>query len=101
MGLIHRDLGPGGDALYAVERVPSATVMMIDGDRAASASGNETEPSERRTREAHANYTIPHSGPAPFLDVPVVYNHLLQRFMQRMVRRERHMLASPMLWYGG
>jgi hypothetical protein len=33
--------------------------------------------------------------------VPMVYNHLLEQFMERMARRERELLASPALWYGG
>jgi hypothetical protein len=52
-------------------------------------------------RPATGHYAIPHAGPAPFLEAPAIYNHLLERFMQRMVRRERQLLASPALWYGG
>lgn len=52
-------------------------------------------------RRAQSRFSIPHSGQAPFLDAPVLFNHLVEQFMQRMVRRERQLLAAPPVWYGG
>ena len=74
--------------------------MVVNGANRAAADAAEAAV-ESGARPGGTNYAIPHAGPAPFLDVPMVYNHLLERFMQRMARRERQLLAAPTLWYGG
>ena len=73
--------------------------MVVNGARGVRTEFGEAAAAEARSALTH--YAIPHAGPAPFLDAPVIYNHLLERFMQRMARRERQLLASPTLWYGG
>jgi pimeloyl-ACP methyl ester carboxylesterase len=99
MNRIASDIGSnGGDLWPSVASVSAVPVMIVNGARGAPA---EALASASAGRGVQMHYAVPHAGPAPFLDVPVVYNHLLQRFMQRMTRRERNLLASPTLWYGG
>jgi len=84
--------------LWPVAASASATpIMVVNGARGARTG----EAAAAEARSALTHYAIPHAGPAPFLDVPMIYNHLLERFMHRMARRERQLLASPTLWYGG
>jgi pimeloyl-ACP methyl ester carboxylesterase len=52
-------------------------------------------------RRAQSRFTIVQSGPAPYLQVPEIFNNILGSFMTRMVRRERQMAAAPHTWYGG
>jgi pimeloyl-ACP methyl ester carboxylesterase len=92
--LIGDDLRSNAGELWPVAASASATpIMVVNGAR-----GVRTESGEAATA---GHYAIPHAGRAPFLDVPMIYNHLLERFMHRMARRERQLLASPALWYGG
>ena len=95
--LIGDDIRSNAGELWPIAASASATpIMVVNGARSV-----RTELGEAGARPATGHYAIPHAGPAPFLDVPMIYNHLLERFMQRMVRRERQLLASPALWYGG
>ena len=68
---------------------------------AVEADAGEAVAAPSGARPARRHYGIPHAGLAPFLDVPMVYNQLLEQFMERMARRERELRASPTLWYGG
>jgi pimeloyl-ACP methyl ester carboxylesterase len=98
--LIGEDVRSNVGELWPVAASASATpIMVVNGARGVRTELGEVAASEGRSALTH--YAIPHAGPAPFLDVPTIYNHLLERFMQRMVRRERKLLASPALWYGG
>jgi pimeloyl-ACP methyl ester carboxylesterase len=68
----------------------------------AGANGLATTPGrEFESRRAQSRFSIIQSGPAPFIQVPEIYNHILGRFMARMVRRESQILSSPSTWYGG
>lgn len=94
------DIRSNAGELWPVAASASATpIMVVNGARGVRTEFGEAAAAEARSALTH--YAIPHAGPAPFLDVPMIYNHLLERFMQRMARRERQLLASPTLWYGG
>jgi pimeloyl-ACP methyl ester carboxylesterase len=94
------DIRSKAGALWPVAAGASATpIMVVNGARGVPAELGEVAAAAARPAITH--YAIPHAGPAPFVDAPVIYNHLLERFMQRMARRERHLMASPTLWYGG
>jgi pimeloyl-ACP methyl ester carboxylesterase len=97
--LIGGDIRSNAGELWPLAASASATpVMVVNGARGVTTASAAFSAAER---PAGAHYAIPHAGPAPFLEAPAVYNHLLERFMHRMVRRERQLLASPALWYGG
>jgi len=77
--------------------VVSTPILAVNGEK-----GPVTNTArEAGGQRAQTRFSIPQGGPAPFLEAPAVFNHLLERFMQRMVRREKQLLASPPLWYGG
>ena len=98
--LIGEDVRSNAGELWPVGASASATpIMVVNGARGVRTELGAVAAAEGRSALTH--YAIPHAGPTPFLDVPMIYNHLLERFMQRMVRRERQLLASPALWYGG
>ena len=94
------DIRSKAPALWPVAASASATpIMVVNGARSVTTQSGDV--AAAAARSAGGNYAIPHAGPAPFLDAPMIYNHLLEGFMQRMMRRERQLLASPTLWYGG
>ena len=100
MNLIRRDISSNPGEFWPAEA--SATpIMVVNGANGAAADVGEAAAAESGARSALTHYAIPHAGLAPFLDVPMVYNHLLEQFMESMARRERQLLASPALWYGG
>jgi pimeloyl-ACP methyl ester carboxylesterase len=98
--LIGDDLRSNVRELWPVAASASPTpIMVVNGAHGVRTESGAAAPAGARSALTH--YAIPHAGPAPFLEVPMIYNHLLERFMQRMARRERQLLASPTLWYGG
>jgi hypothetical protein len=102
MNLIRRDISSNAYEFWPAEAGASATpIMVVNGANGAAADAAEAAAAESGARPARTHYAIPHAGLAPFFDVPMVYNHLLEQFMERMARRERELLASPALWYGG
>ena len=46
-------------------------------------------------------YLVPRAGHAPFLDTPVVFNHLLRQFLRRMEGRARGQSNNPALCLSG
>ena len=102
MNLIRRDISSNAYEFWPAEAGASATpIMVVNGANGAAADAVEAAAAQSGARPARTHYAIPHAGLAPFLDVPMVYNHLLEQFMERMARRQRELLASPALWYGG
>ena len=102
MNLIRRDVSSNPGEFWPAEASASATpIMFVNGANGAATDAGEAAAAESGARPVRTHYAIPHAGLAPFLDVPMVYNHLLEQFMERMARRERQLLASPALWYGG
>jgi pimeloyl-ACP methyl ester carboxylesterase len=100
MKLICRDISSNAYEFW--QAGASATpIMVVNGANGAAADAGEAVAAESGARPARTHYGIPHAGLAPFLDAPMVYNHLLEQFMERMARRARELLASPALWYGG
>jgi len=90
-----------GELWSSAASASTPPIMIVNGATGARTDSGEGAAVGAGARPARTFYAIPHAGPAPFLGVPMVYNHLLERFMQRMVRRERQLSASPPLWYGG
>ena len=102
MNLIRRDISSNAYEFRPAETGASATpIMVVNGANGAAADAGEAAAAESGARPARTHYAIPHAGLAPFFDVPMVYNHLLEQFMERMARRQHELLASPALWYGG
>ncbi len=101
MGLVRRDIGLNSIEVRAAADVAGTPIMVVNGATGPAEGGTETAAAEPEGRGARTHHILPQTGPAPYLDLPTVYNDLLERFMRRMVRRERGLLTSPMLWYGG
>ncbi len=102
MNLIRRDISSNAYEFWRAEAGASATpIMVVNGANGAAADAVESVAAQSGARPARTHYAIPQAGLAPFFDVPMVYNHLLEQFMERMARRQRELLASPPLWYGG
>ena len=102
MNLIRRDISSHAYEFCSAQAGASATpIMVVNGANGAAADAGEAVAAQSGARPARTHYAIPHAGLMPFLDVPMVYNHLLEQFMERMARRQHELLASPALWYGG
>jgi pimeloyl-ACP methyl ester carboxylesterase len=95
--LIAAEMRSGNHRWATSEDLVNIPVLAITGSNGPVANTGRASGGQR----AQSRFSIMQSGPAPYLQVPEIYKHILGRFMSRMVKRERQKLASPHTWYGG
>jgi hypothetical protein len=95
--MIAAEMQSGNDYWPTAEDIVKVPLLAITGSNGPVTNTGRASSGQR----AQGCFSIMQSGPAPYLQVPEIYNHILERFMSRMVKRERQKLASPDTWYGG